>query len=188
MKVVKLTENALFLALAIALSFVKIYEMPMGGSITLCSMLPIMFSGIKYGKKTGLMVAFMFSLYQLLSAVISGNVFVWCNTSATVILVTVFDYILPFTVLGLAGFLNKISIYGYKNFGLYLGISFCIFFRFICHFITGVKIWGQWANGMNVYTYSLLYNISYLLPELLITLVVSVILFRLPVFKINTKN
>ncbi len=178
MKTIKNAENALFLALAIALSFVKVYKMPMGGSVTLCSMLPIMFSGIKYGAKTGTITAGMFAAYNLFFDLISGNVFVWCKTALTVIIVILFDYILPFGLLGIAGALKGLSNNKIKYLGIYVGITICISLRFICHFITGLFVWGQWANGMSVYTYSFMYNASYLLPELILTIAVSILLLR----------
>lgn len=106
-KLVKLTECAMLLALSIVLSFVTVYHMPMGGGITLLSMLPVMLVGIKYGIKTGLSVSLAFSLFQLLQGILSGNVFVYCTTASTQIICALFDYIVPFSVLGLAGiFIN----------------------------------------------------------------------------------
>ena len=52
--------------------------------------------------------------------------------------------------------------------------------RFACHFITGFSVWGQWADGMSPYMYSLLYNGTYMLPELIFTLIASVILIQVP--------
>ena len=55
--------------------------------------------------------------------------------------------------------------------------SILIFVRFLCHFITGVVIWGQWApEGMGKFLYSLVYNGSYMLPELVLTVVISALL------------
>ena len=45
--------------------------------------------------------------------------------------------------------------------------------RFACHYITGVVIWGQWAEDMSKYLYSFLYNGQYMLPEIIITVVIS---------------
>ena len=45
----RLVESAVMLGLATALSLVKIYQMPLGGSVTLCSMLPVMLIAYKYG-------------------------------------------------------------------------------------------------------------------------------------------
>ena len=88
-----------------------------------------------------------------------------------------FDYIVPFGILGLSAFAKptegkRLSIIKASiTFGVLVAI------RFICHYITGVAIWGQWApDGMGKYLYSLIYNGQYMLPELIITLVISVLL------------
>ena len=57
-----LVECAVMLALSFALSSAKLFEMPMGGSVTVASMLPIMLISIKYGIGTGLATSFVYSL------------------------------------------------------------------------------------------------------------------------------
>ena len=174
-KVRLLAEAAVMLALAIALSFVKIWDMPMGGSVTLLSMLPIMLIAIKNGTGWGVGTAFVFSLFPLLQGVMSGNVFPYCQTLAIVILCVAFDYIVPFTVLGFAAVGKK----KFGTTGVYVGIVAVCFIRFLCHYITGVFIWGQWApEGMAKALYSLLYNGQYMLPETILTLVAAVLLLR----------
>ena len=49
-----LANTAVLTGLAIALSFVILYEMPMGGSVTLACMLPIIFVSLRYGCAWGL--------------------------------------------------------------------------------------------------------------------------------------
>mgnify|MGYP001724858051 CR=1 FL=1 len=110
-KIRLLAEAAVMLALAIALSYIKIWDMPMGGSVTLLSMLPIILIAVKNGTGWGVGTAFVFSLFQLLQGVMSGNVFPYCQTLAIVILCVAFDYIVPFTVLGFAAV-------GKKKFGM----------------------------------------------------------------------
>ena len=52
-----------------------------------------------------------------------------------------------------------------------------IFARFLCHFVTGIVIWGQWApEGMGKFVYSLFYNGSYMLPELILTVVITALI------------
>ena len=173
-------ECAVLLAMSIVFSFIKIWQMPMGGDITFVSMLPIMLAGVRNGPKAGFLTAFVYSLFQLMSGFASGNVFVYCTTAATFIICILFDYIIPFTGLGVAGllrFLKKDSA-RFKTASLYFGMICGIVLRFICHYITGVVIWGQWAGDEGPYIYSLLYNGSYLLPELVLTLLVCVVLFR----------
>ena len=173
-KVQLLAEAAIMLALAIVLSFVKIWNMPMGGSVTLLSMLPIMLVAIKNGTAWGVSTAFVFSLFQLVQAVIEGNVFPYCTTIGIIILCVAFDYIVPFTCLGLCAVCkNKL---GYI--GIYIGIAAVCVIRFFCHYSTGVVIWGQWAEGMSKQLYSLVYNIQYMLPEMIMTLVAAIILIN----------
>ena len=178
-KTTVLTECAVMIALAFVLSCAKLYEMPLGGSITVASMLPIMLIGIKYGYGIGLGAAFLYSLTQALQALIQGNVFPYCETAGTLILCVLFDYIVPFTVLGLSGIIMKAEKIKSTELRAYLGMTATVIVRFICHFITGVAIWGQWApEGMGKYLYSFLYNGGFLLPDLIICLVAAVLMFR----------
>ncbi len=177
----KLTECAIMLALATVLSFIKIIQMPMGGAVTLCSMLPIMLIGIKYGNVTGACVGLMYSLLQLVLDLPGGNVFYAGMSAGVVIVVALFDYLVPFTALGFAGMFRKLRCEKLPMLGAYIGVVVTIVIRFACHFITGFSIWGQWApEGMGKYYYSLVYNGTYLLPELGITLVVAVLLLQVP--------
>ena len=105
--VISLTQCAVMLALSAALSFIKLWSMPLGGSVTLVSMLPICLIAIKFGLPQGLGTAFVYSLFQLLQAIIEGDVFIYCEGWVTVVVCVFFDYLLPFTVLGLAGIFKK---------------------------------------------------------------------------------
>ena len=174
--VVILAECSIMLALSIVLSFVAILKMPMGGEVTLLSMLPVMLIGVKYGPKTGLTIAFLYSLFQLAQGFFSGNVFVYIETAVGIVVCVILDYIVPFTVLGLAGIFKK-----HGRTGVVCGIALMIVLRFVCHYITGVYIWGQWAEeGMSKYLYSLLYNGQYMLPECVMTTVGAAILVNIP--------
>jgi thiamine transporter len=175
-RILTLCECAILLALSIVLSFVTIWKMPMGGSITLLSMLPVMLVGVKHGLKWGLATGGVFAAFQLVQGIASGEVFVYCTTWVTVLLVAAFDYILPFASLGLTGLTSS------KNGKFNLIVTNVVFalliaFRFVCHFITGFTIWGQWApEGMGKFGYSLLYNGGYLSIELILTVAVSLLL------------
>ena len=174
-----LTECAVMLALSFALSYAKLFEMPMGGSVTVASMLPIMLISVKYGVKTGLSTSFVYSLTQLAQAFASANVFPYCETGTTLIVCILFDYILPFTVLGLAGIFHKIKISENVELNVYAGIVGVVVIRFFSHFITGVAIWGQWApEGMGKFLYSFLYNAGFLSVDFLICIVCAVLIFR----------
>ena len=173
-KLLTMVECAMMVALAFALSWAVIWEMPMGGSVTLASMLPIMFIGIKYGPKIGLGTAFVYSATQIAQAIVKGNVFPYCQSGFMIVICALFDYVVPFTVLGLAGILtNKGKL------GAYVGMVSVTVVRFLCHFITGVAIWGQWRpEGMGKIIYSLVYNGTFLSVDFLICLAVAIPLLQ----------
>ena len=172
-------ECAIMLALAFALSCAKLFEMPMGGSVTVASMLPIMLISVKYGIRAGLATSSLYSITQLLQAFASANVFPYCETPATLITCILFDYIVPFTILGLAGIFLKFKLSARSEVNVYYGICSVVLLRFICHFITGVAIWGQWApDGMGKYLYSFLYNAGFLSIDFAICIVCAVLMFR----------
>ena len=182
-KILVLCECALLLALSIVLSFVEIYKMPMGGGITLVSMLPVLLVGVRHGVRHGLATSTTFALFQLLQAAISGNVFPYCTVWQTVVACVLFDYAVPFSLLGLSG-LAKIKSGEIKRGAISAVFAVLISVRFVCHYITGVAIWGQWApEGMGKYLYSLIYNGQYMLPELILTLVAANVLLSLPQMK-----
>ena len=174
-----LTECAIMLALSFALSCAKLFEMPMGGSVTIASMLPVMLISIKYGISVGLATSFTYSLTQMLQALASANVFPYCETAGTLVLCILFDYIVPFTLLGLAGLFHKLKITKNTELNVYIGIVSTVVLRFICHFVTGVVIWGQWApDGMGKYLYSFLYNAGFLSLDFIICIVCAILMFR----------
>ena len=173
-KLLVMVECAIMIALAFALSWVILWKMPMGGSVTLASMLPIMFIGIKYGPKIGLGTAFLYSLTQLAQAVVQGDVFPYCQTLFLVVICALFDYIVPFTVLGFSGIFASRGRYG-----AYAGMVAVTVVRFLCHFATGVAIWGQWApEGMGKVVYSIFYNGSFLSLDFAICLAVAIPLLQ----------
>ena len=177
LNVYALCQCGIFIALATILSFLPVYKMPMGGSVTLASMLPILFIGVKFGYKWGLGASTVYMFIQLLQALIEGNVFIYCVNAGAVIVCLLFDYVVPFAVLGLSAFAKPKTNESFNIVKTCITFGVLIFIRFICHFITGVVIWGQWApEGMGKFVYSLLYNGQYMLPELIITVVVAALL------------
>lgn len=175
-----LVEGAVMVALATVLSFIRVFKLPWGGSITLLSMLPIALFSIKRGVKNGLIVSFLFSLIQLLQGVMDG-LFGWGLSPVMLIACILLDYVLAFTVLGLAGIFRKKGLIGWIS-----GISLAIGLRFFVHFLSGVVIWqsfGELWEGFsteNSVVYSLLYNGCYMLPELIFTLIAAVALLKVP--------
>jgi len=175
-KTLILIECAIMVGLATALSFVKIIEMPWGGSVTVLSMLPICLLSIKRGVRWGAGAAFVYSVIQL---ILDIKYLSYANTFLVAAAILMFDYIVPFTGLGLAGLFRKNGFEGQM-----LGVVSAVLFRFLCHFFTGIVIWGQWREGMwldvPAWVYSLAYNSAYMLPETVFTAIGAAILIKTP--------
>ena len=182
----RLTESAVFIALAVVLSVIKIWQMPLGGSITLVSMLPICIISFRHGVKWGFLSSFVYSLFQLVLGITVDGVFGWGLTPAMLIGCIMFDYIIAFTVLGIAGICRKKG-----EVGFYVGIILAFFLRFVSHFLSGYVIFAnleQWTAFGSTFTnspalYSICYNGFYIVPELIITIIVVVALMRFPAVK-----
>lgn len=179
-KIVALVEGAVMVALAAVLSYIRIFHLPWGGSITLLSMLPICIYSIRHGIVSGLFASFVFALIQFGQGVMDG-LFGWGLTPVMLIACIMLDYIMPFTVLGLAGVLRKKGTVGWIA-----GTAGAVVLRFIMHFLSGIVIWhsfGELWDGFstdNEILYSLLYNGCYMLPELIFTLAGAIVLFKVP--------
>lgn len=177
-KTLILVEGAAMIALATVLSFIRIYKLPWGGAVTLLSMLPIVLFSIRRGLKAGMIVSFLYSLVQFVQGIIDG-LFGWGLTPGMLIACILMDYILAFTVLGIAGIFRKKG-----NIGWILGIVLAVFLRFVSHFLSGVIIWksfGELWKGFSTDSsvlYSLLYNGCYMLPEMIFTVLGAVILLN----------
>lgn len=169
----RLCVTAVMLALATVLSLFKIYKLPLGGSITLLSMLPIVLIAINYGTLWGLCTSFLYSLIQLVMGIALDGLLGWGLTPAILIGCILFDYIFAFSLLGLAGVFRRRG-----NVGICLGVALALFLRFLCHFISGSIFFRNWEVFHNPYLYSLCYNGSYMLPELVFTLIGTVLLLR----------
>ena len=129
-----LVEGALMLALAIVLSLITPFRklLPFGGSITLVSMLPICIFSIKYGIGKGLGVSFLFAAFQFAEGAAKDGLFGWGLTAGMLTACILFDYLIAYTVLGLAGIARKKGLAGWI-----IGIVFALMLRFLSHFISG---------------------------------------------------
>lgn len=179
-KLLALVEGAIMVALATVLCFIRIVRFPWGGSVTLLSMLPITVYSIRRGVKCGLLASFVFSLVQFLQGVIDG-LFGWGLSGGMLIACILFDYIIAFTVLGLAG------AFGNKSLGAMVGGTvMAIFLRYVSHVISGAAVWHSvgkiWEafSTDNEWVYSIIYNGVYMGIELVLTVAVTVLLLKLP--------
>ena len=170
-----MVECALMIALATILAYIPFIELPQGGSITLCSMLPIMVVGWRHGLKWGLFTGFVHGLIQMMLGF--KNV-MYCTTIGTMILCILLDYLIAFAVLGAVSLVSKPmknSTAGIALSAVVVGLG-----RYLCSFLSGILIWGGYApEGTPVWVYSLTYNGSYMIPEIIITAIAAVLVARL---------
>lgn len=182
----KLAACAIMVALGTVLSLVKIFKMPFGGSVTLLSMLPCAMVSVMFGLKWGLAASFVESVIQLAFGITMDGLFAWGLTPACLIGTILLDYIVAYTVIGLAGmFRNK----GYA--GICLGTGLVVVLRFVSHLFSGAIIFANFEEFVafgsswvgHPWLYSLCYNGAYMLPETIITVVATAIIFKLPQIK-----
>ncbi len=170
----KLVFSALMLALANVLSILKI-DMPMGGGLTIASMLPIVLVALKYGLGWSLGVSFLHGGIQL---VLGLDNLSYATNIKVAIMIVLLDYIVAYGVIGFSGIFKKnMSVVKAALFGEALTFSL----RFLCHFITGWFVWDAlWPNdyGMISPLYSLCYNGLYMLPELIVTMIITVVILK----------
>jgi len=163
-----LTEGAIFVALAFVLSFVKLYQLPSGGSVT-PAMFPILLYALRWGTARGLGAGFVFGLLQM----IFGGAYAWGWQSM------VLDYLLAFAPLGLAGLFRG------RAWGIFPGTLVGCLGRFLVHHISGITIYRiiqpTSVPGLGTYDnphlYSLVYNGSYMIPNMALALILAGVLY-----------
>ncbi|MCR5654965.1 MAG: energy-coupled thiamine transporter ThiT [Lachnospiraceae bacterium] len=156
----QLTITGACLALAFITSYIKI-EWAWGGSITLFSMFFICFIGYLFGAKLGFAAAFAYSILQFLQ---SGGAYMLSPFQVCC------DYFFAFTALGIAGLWYK------KKHGLVVGYIVACLVRGLFHTIGGQIYWLSYMPEDFPQTfaafYSPIYNYSYILTEMALTLIV----------------
>lgn len=157
----QLAFSAMAMALGMATSMVKLIDMPMGGSVTLCSMLFICLVGYLFGLRAGLMTAIAYGFLQLV-----------VDPYIISIPQMLTDYIFGFGALGLSG------LFANRRYGLLWGYLLGVMGRYFFTFLSGMIFFGSYASyyNMSAPIYSLVYNGAYLGLEAVIT----VILLMLP--------
>ena len=168
LRVRMLCEGAMMVALAQVLSYIKLMELPNGGSLT-PAMFPIILFAVRWGLTPGLMAGFTFGLLQL----IFDGAYAWGWQSMLL------DYLVAFTPLGLAGLFKG------KKWGIFVGTVVGCLGRFVVHYISGVTIYRIYeptevfnTTFTNPYLYSAVYNGSYVFIDMVLCLVITALLYR----------
>jgi len=161
-----LAEMVVAIALSTVLSFVKFSIWPQGGAVTAGSMVPMLWFSLRRGAKLGIISGIVYGMVQFF-------VEPYFFHPAQVLL----DYPIAFGALGLAGLFQTHEV---------SGVAAGIGGRFLAHFVSGVVFFATYAPeiylglniGANAFTYSAIYNGTYLVPELVISSVLMVVLTK----------
>lgn len=160
-KTKQLTMAGVCIALTQILNYIKVFEMPQGGSITAGSMVPLLLYAFLYGPRNGFIAGAVSGLLQLAL----GGKFIHPGS-------VLLDYILAFGVLGIAGCFKE------KKYGIITGTIVACTARFLCSLLSGWLIFGSYApEGQSPIVYSFIYNITYMLPETVISLILICLLY-----------
>lgn len=155
----QLAESGIAIALAAALGLVKVYQLPQGGSITAGSMVPLFYLSLRRGPRTGTAAG---ALLGLLNFVLEP---VFVHPVQFLL-----DYPVAFGALGLAGFFPRTP---------WLGVVVGGAARFVSHFLSGVVFFAQYApRGTSPALYSAVYNGSYMLPEVVVSVLLTLLVLR----------
>ena len=157
----QLVYSAVAIALAVVCSMIKFANLPMGGSVTLFSMLFIALIGYWYGPKIGISCAFAYGIMQFLQG---GGTYILSPMQACL------DYFFAFAALGVSGFFYK------KKNGLVIGYIVAILARGLFHTIGGYIYWmdympDNFPSSLAI-VYPILYNYAYILLEGVVTIIV----------------
>ena len=158
-RVVAMVEGAVAAALGAILSIIILYRMPQGGSVTLAAVVPIWVVALRRGPIVGAMAGAALGILNFLQ-----------NPQAIHPIQPIVDYPLAFAFLGLAGLSRENPI---------IGAIAAIIAKFTCHVFSGVVFFGSFVpQGQNPLHYSLVYNMTTILPDLAVALVVFTVLRR----------
>ena len=206
-----LTVSAIMIAFAVSISAIcavmPFLNLPFGGGFTVASMLPIIIVAYMYGTKWGLITAFTYSVMQMLLGFNTVSAFFMPGDSQMVwwraIIVLIVDYVIAYTVLGIGGVFRE--KYETRK-AIVLGSILAISLRYLAHIVSGAVFFGAWAEWfftqdgfptwgeaiLNAFSgdaltvvYSIIYNGTYMIPEIIITAVVACFVTRIPQIKLR---
>lgn len=155
----RLVEIGIAVALVVVLNNIRVYKLPQGGSITAGSLVPIFYMALRWGGGWG-----------ILTGMIAGVVNYFFEPVFVHPIQALLDYPVAFGLLGVAGSFRRSPILGIVIGGLG---------RFLAHFISGIVFFASFApEGTSPAVYSAIYNGSYMLPEVIISVILTILVLR----------
>ncbi len=157
-----LVESALLVAIAFGLSYAKIPIAAMGGSVTVVSMLPLLIVGLRHGLTWGIGAGIVYGFLQILQQFHALP----ANNPLTLFASVALDYFVAFGVLGLSALFRR------TKYALVYASVLCLTLRYLSHTLAGVLVWESLWGA------SFAYNATYMVTEIILTTIVSVIIVK----------
>lgn len=168
-----LTYAAVCIAASFALSYVKFFSLPQGGSVTFASMLPLMLYAYMFGLRRGVIAGIVYGLLQFVQ-----------SPQYYEPMQALLDYPIAFASIGLAGIGRKMKfLRGNTTAEFCVGATIAVLFRYVSHALSGYFVFNSWASywgdwyGAHPLAYSLAYN-AFLFVELAVLLVAGIALLQ----------
>lgn len=158
-----LVEAGLCIAIAYVLHLIVLFQMPQGGSVKAANLVPLIIFSMRWGGKSGILCGVVYGIISfLLGAKYSLHY-----------LSILLDYIVSYGVIGVTGFFSK------NLGGAVAGFIVSMILRWMAVVVSGAVVFASYAPaGQNPWIYSMVYNASYMGPELIITLVVIILFYN----------
>ncbi|WP_326911458.1 energy-coupled thiamine transporter ThiT [Sedimentibacter sp. MB31-C6] len=154
-----MVKTAILIGLTFVLNQITLFRMPQGGSITAFGMLALFLVSYLFGARQGILAGMAYGLLDLI-----------INPSVIHPIQIFMDYPLAFGAIGIGGMLRS------QSFGIIKGYILGVIGRYIVVVISGIVFWGMYAaEGFNAVSWSLFYNMTYILPEAAITVIILLV-------------
>ena len=165
-----LAESSVMLAIStvLTLPFLRLLDLPFGGSVTIASMLPVIIIAYRHGTRWGLLTGFVFGLIQQLLGL---KTLTYVTTWQSILAVILLDYLIAFMMIGFGGVFKKFMS---QPLALLCGSLLVCILRYACHVISGATVWAGLSIPTNAaLIYSFGYNATYMVPETIVTAILA---------------
>ena len=158
---------AICIAMSFALSYLRLFELPQGGSITFASLLPLMLYSFMFGGRKGVLAGLIYGMLQFIQSP-------WFMHPVQFLL----DYPIAFAAIGLTGLLRERNIFHKSQVAQFcIGATIATIIRYLSHVISGIFVFGSGdPENYGAVAWSFLYN-AFTFADLAIVLVVAILLF-----------
>lgn len=167
-----ITYAAACIATSFALSYVKFFELPQGGSVTLASLVPLMLYAYMFGTRNGVMCGIVYGLLQFMQ-----------SPQLYQPMQFFLDYPIAFGFIGISGIMRG-RIKNIQPLEFLTGGIMASIMRFISHIVSGVFVFYTYAGEQNPLIYSIAYN-SFVFVDIAIALAVAMLLLASKSFRMQ---